>query len=202
VSRQPLDSLAAAVCAGVAVTALVSAAHAAGGFLAAARGSDWADLLGAVNVIRGITFIATVAVLVAWLYRARVNLASMPHTRPRWAPNWAIGALAVPLVGPGVFAAMLAEVARQSLRPAVAAGQRLTVMVWAWLVAASSSAVLFVTAEGAPDAAAIVVRAGAEGFQLVAAVLLIEVVRAVTWWQDGTRPLPWVPAPRQPARRR
>jgi hypothetical protein len=199
VSRQPLAGMAGAVCAGVAVTALVSAAHAAGGFLARANGSDWTGLLGAGTAIRVIAFVATVIILVVWLHRARVNLVRMPYTRARWAPGWAVGALVVPVLGPFIFAAVLAEVARESASPAdAAAGRRLAAVAWTWFAAAVPAAVLFAVAPAVPDPAAIVVRAGAEGFQLAAAVLLIEVVRAVTWWQDGTRPRPWVPAPRQP----
>jgi hypothetical protein len=200
--RRRLSGIAGAVCLGLAVTSLVSAARTSGELLLAAHPDGPADLIAAGGVVRAITFVGTGVLLVLWLYRARVNLATMPWVRPRWAPAWVVGALVVPVLGPFMFAAILADVARQSVRPAGAAtGDRLASAAWAWLATALPAAVLFGAATVTPEPARHVLLAGAEGCQLTAAVLLLVLVRAVTWWQDAAPVPAWtpvVPVPRQP----
>jgi hypothetical protein len=190
------------VCIGIAVAALVSAASTAGRLLLVADPDLPADLVAAAAAVRVITLVGTGLLLVLWLYRARVNLATVPWARPRWAPAWVVGALVVPILGPFMFAAILADVARESVPPADAATRgRLASAAWAWLATALPAAVLFGAATAAPEPAVYVLLAGAEGCQLAAAVLLLVLVRTVTAWQDA-QPRLWlahsVPAPRQP----
>ena len=200
--RRRLSTIGGAVCLGIAVTALVSAARTSGRLLLAGRPDGPVDLVRAGAVILVITFVGTAVLLVLWLYRARLNLATTAWARPRWAPGWAIGALVVPVFGPFMFAAILADVARQSPPPAdAAAGTRLASAAWAWLATALPAAGLFGAATMAPEPASYVLLAGAEGCQLAAAVLLLVLVRSVTSWQDA-QPRLWlahpVPGPRQP----
>ena len=202
VTRRVLSRVGGAVCLGLAVTALVSAARTGGQLLLVAHPDGPADLVAAGGVVWAITAVGTAVLLVLWLYRARVNLATLSWARPRWAPGWAVGALVVPVLGPFMFAAMLADVARESVPPAIpATGARLASLAWAWLGTALPAAVLFGAATAAPEPASYVLLAGAEGCQLTAAVLLLVLVRTVTSWQDA-QPRPWsapsVPAPRQP----
>jgi Domain of unknown function (DUF4328) len=202
--RRVLGGSGGAVCLGVAVTALVSAGTTTAELLLVADPDGPADLVAAGRVVRMITFGATALLLVLWTYRARVNLVTMPWSRPRWAPGWVVGAVVVPGLGPFMFAAILADVARESApRAEPAAGNRLAGVAWAWLATALPAAVLFGAAVPAPEPAAYVLLAGAEGCQLTAAVLLLVLVRTVTAWHDdqppprGWRP-PTVPVPRQP----
>jgi hypothetical protein len=201
--RRALAGTGGAVCLGVAVTSLVSAGTSAGELLLAAHPDGPADLVAAGGVVRLMTFAATALLLLLWTYRARVNLVTMRWARPRWAPGWVIGALAVPMFGPLMFAAVLADVARESApRAEPAAGNRLAGVAWAWLATALPAAVLFAAAVPTPEPAAYVVLAGAEGCQLAAAVLLLVLVRTVTAWHDDQPLYPWpqptVPVPRQP----
>jgi hypothetical protein len=202
--RRALSGIGVPVCLGIAVTALVSAACTAGQLLLAARPNGPAELVAAANAVRAITFAGTALLLVIWLYRARVNLATLRWARPRWAPAWVVGALVVPVLGPFIFTAIMADVARESVPPAVpATAARLNSAAWAWLATALPAAVLFGAAAVAPDPASYALLAGAEGCQLTAAVLLLMLVRAVTWWQDAAPAPAWtstpvVPAPRQP----
>jgi hypothetical protein len=206
--RRTLGGIGGAVCLGIAVTALVSAGTTAGDLLLAANPDGPAGLVVAGGVIRLITFGATALLTVLWTYRARVNLGTVHWARPRWAPGWAAGALLVPGIGPFMFAAILADVARESApRAQPAAGNRLAGVAWAWLATALPAVVLFGAAVPAPAPAEFVVLAGAEGCQLAAAVLLLMLVRTVTAWHDepphhGWPPRGWppptVPVPRRP----
>ncbi len=200
--RRALSGTAGAVCLGIAVTSLVSAGTSAGELLLAAHPDGPANLVAAGRLVRLITFAATAVLLLLWMYRARMNLDTMPWARPRWAPGWVIGAPVVPVFGPFMFAAVMADVARESApRAHPAAGNRLAGVAWAWPATALPAAVLFGAAVVTPEPAAHVVLAGAEGCQLAAAVLLLVLVRTVTAWQEEQPAYPWpptVPLPRQP----
>jgi hypothetical protein len=199
VTRRRLGSIGSAVCLGVGVAALASAAGTAAGFVLVAHPDGPAGVAAAAQAIRVITFAGTAVLLVLWLYRARVNLTAVPWAQPRWAPGWVLVAPVVPVLGPFMFAAILADVARGSAPPLdPAAGRRLATVAWAWLATALPAAVLFAAAVAAPEPASYVLLAGAEGCQLTAAVLLLVLVRTVTWWQDAGPPPTRVPVPRQP----
>jgi hypothetical protein len=67
--------------------------------------------------VLGLT-IAAFVVEVIWLFRARRNVDAFPDASPRWNVGWTIGAWFVPIASVVLPALVIADVVRNSVRPA------------------------------------------------------------------------------------
>jgi hypothetical protein len=149
-----------------------------------------------VEVLWLIAYGVTCMTFLTWSWRARVNaerLCPLPH---RLSRGWVIGGWAVP-----IFPLIVLEDVWRTSRPTVAAAAHVRKLPRAWLVhswwyALAACALvglwLSVARRGEPTLDALMTIASTTtllaGLQLVAAGLVIAVIRQITQWQCTPRP--------------